>query len=177
MGLPQPVITRQMVLAELIKAGINQEIAEDLSYRYYKNELTHKDIEYLKENFDIKLEKVQDSLKADIKASHSDLDNKIDNVENNLNNKIDNNFNELDNKIEKIEAGLKSDIASVSNEVALVRKDMEINKMELNSQLVKITSKLESSFKLHYWMFSTVITLFIGIFLTLISIVYSLLNK
>ncbi|WAZ72527.1 Bdr family repetitive protein (plasmid) [Borrelia miyamotoi] len=234
MGLPQSVITRQMVLSELIKAGINQEIAEDLSYRYYKNELTHKDIEYLKENFDIKLEKVEVGLKADIKASHSDLDNKIDNIENNLNNKIDtkfteldnkidnvennlnnkidtkfteldnkidnvennlnnkidtkfteldnkidnveNNLNnkidtkftELDNKIDKVETSLKSDIASVSNEVALVRKDMEINKMELNSQLVKITSKLESSFKLHYWMFGTVITLFVGIFLTLI---------
>ncbi|WP_317135461.1 Bdr family repetitive protein [Borrelia miyamotoi] len=157
MGLPQSVITRQMVLAELIKAGINQEIAEDLSYRYYKNELTHKDIEYLKENFDIKLEKVEVGLKADIKASHSDLDNKIDTK-----------FTELDNKIDKVETSLKSDIASVSNEVALVRKDMEINKMELNSQLVKITSKLESSFKLHYWMFGTVITLFVGIFLTLI---------
>ncbi|WP_338321111.1 Bdr family repetitive protein [Borrelia miyamotoi] len=212
MGLPQSVITRQMVLSELIKAGINQEIAEDLSYRYYKNELTHKDIEYLKENFDIKLEKVEVGLKADIKASHSDLDNKIDNIENNLNNKIDtkfteldnkidnvennlnnkidtkfteldnkidnveNNLNnkidtkftELDNKIDNVETSLKSDIASVSNEVALVRKDMEINKMELNSQLVKITSKLESSFKLHYWMFGTVITLFVGIFLTLI---------
>ncbi|QBK64128.1 hypothetical protein EZU68_07120, partial (plasmid) [Borrelia miyamotoi] len=81
------------------------------------------------------------------------LDNKIDNIENNLNNKIEN-----------VRTELKSDIASVSNEVALVRKDMEINKMELNSQLIKITSKLESSFKLHYWMFGTVITLFVGIF-------------
>ncbi|WDS47467.1 Bdr family repetitive protein [Borrelia miyamotoi] len=202
MGLPQPVITRQMVLSELIKAGINQEIAEDLAYRYYKNELTHKDIEYLKENFDIKLEKVQDSLKADIekvesnlkfeiekvdaglKADIKELDNKIDNIENNLNNKIENvrtelkaDIRDLDNKIEKIEAGLKSDIASVSNEVSLVRKDMEINKMELNSQLIKITSKLESSSKLHYWMFGTVITLFVGTLLTLIPIVYSILNK
>ncbi|WP_338321099.1 Bdr family repetitive protein [Borrelia miyamotoi] len=199
MGLPQPVITRQMVLSELIKAGINKEIAEDLSYRYYKNELTHKDIEYLKENFDIKLEKVQDSLKADIKASHTELDNKIDTkfteLDNKINtkfteldNKIDTKFTELDNKIDNVENNLnnkienvrtelKSDIASVSNEVALVRKDMEINKMELNSQLIKITSKLESSSKLHYWMFGTVITLFVGTLLTLIPIVYSILNK
>ncbi|WDS47548.1 Bdr family repetitive protein [Borrelia miyamotoi] len=206
MGLPQPVITRQMVLSELIKAGINQEIAEDLSYRYYKNELTHKDIEYLKENFDIKLEKVQDSLKADIekvesnlkfeiekvdaglKAEIKELDNKIDTKFTELDNKIDTKFTELDNKIDNIENNLnnkienvrtelKSDIASVSNEVALVRKDMEINKMELNSQLIKITSKLESSSKLHYWMFGTVITLFVGTLLTLIPIVYSILNK
>ncbi|AHH05763.1 BDR-repeat family protein (plasmid) [Borrelia miyamotoi FR64b] len=54
---------------------------------------------------------------------------------------------------------------------------MEVNKREFNSQLVKITSKLDSSSKLHYWMFGTVITLFVGIFLRLISIVYSLLNR
>ncbi|UPA14172.1 Bdr family repetitive protein [Borrelia turicatae] len=50
MGLAQPVITQQMVINELIRAGINRDIAIDLSYRYYKNELTYKDIEYLKEN-------------------------------------------------------------------------------------------------------------------------------
>ncbi|WP_269447560.1 hypothetical protein [Borrelia miyamotoi] len=43
---------------------------------------------------------------------------------------------------------------------------MEINKMEFKSTL-----------KLHNWMFGTLITLNVGIFLTLISIVYSLLNK
>ncbi|WAZ72773.1 Bdr family repetitive protein (plasmid) [Borrelia miyamotoi] len=195
MGLPQPVITRQMVLSELIKAGINQEIAEDLSYRYYKNELTHKDIEYLKENFDIKLEKVQDSLNNKIDNVRNELKSDIEKVESNLkfeiekvdaglkaeikelDNKIDNIENNLNNKIENVRTELKSDIASVSNEVALVRKDMEINKMELNSQLIKITSKLESSSKLHYWMFGTVITLFVGTLLTLIPIVYSILNK
>ncbi|QTL84004.1 hypothetical protein bmLB2001_001266 (plasmid) [Borrelia miyamotoi] len=45
---------------------------------------------------------------------------------------------------------------------------MEINKMALNSQLVKINSKLEGTSKLHYWMFGTVITLFVGMLLTLI---------
>ncbi|MBW6185540.1 hypothetical protein KZ870_29590 [Pseudomonas aeruginosa] len=188
MGLPQPVITRQMVLSELIKAGINQEIAEDLAYRYYKNELTHKDIEYLKENFDIKLEKVQDSLnnkidnvrnelKADIEKVESNLKFEIEKVDAGLKADIKASHTELDNKIDKVETSLKSDIASVSNEVALVRKDMEINKMELNSQLIKITLKLESSSKLHYWMFGTVITLFVGTLLTLIPIVYSILNK
>ncbi|AHH10122.1 BDR-repeat family protein, partial (plasmid) [Borrelia parkeri SLO] len=47
MELAQPVITQQMVIAELTRAGINRDIAIDLSYRYYKNELTYKDIEYL----------------------------------------------------------------------------------------------------------------------------------
>nr|WP_247088370.1 Bdr family repetitive protein [Borrelia nietonii] len=74
MGLAQPVITQQMVIAELTKAGINREIAIDLSYRYYRNELTYKDIEYLETTFNLKLEKLEASLKSDIR----DLDNKID---------------------------------------------------------------------------------------------------
>ncbi|WP_410492331.1 Bdr family repetitive protein [Borrelia miyamotoi] len=37
------------MLAELLlKLTIKQKIVDTLSYRYYKNELTHKDIEYLK---------------------------------------------------------------------------------------------------------------------------------
>ncbi|AMR76256.1 hypothetical protein A0V01_06645 (plasmid) [Borrelia hermsii] len=192
MGLAQPVITQQMVIAELTKAGINREIAIDLSYRYYRNELTHKDIEFLKENFDIKLEKVESSLQAEIKAVKTELDNKIDTkfteldnkidtkfteLDNKidtkfteLDNKIDTKFNELDNKINNVENNLnvkidtvrnelKSDIASVSNEISLVRKDMEFNRMEFKSTL-----------RLHNWMFGTLITLNIGIFLALISL-------
>ncbi|AHH05916.1 BDR-repeat family protein (plasmid) [Borrelia miyamotoi FR64b] len=195
MALSQAVITRQMVLAELIKAGINREIADDLSYRYYKNELTYKDIEYLENNFNLKLEMLERSLKTEIEKVKDDLNNKIDNkfteldnkihtVENNLNVKIDNKFTELDNKIDKVRDELKSDltsvrseIASVNNEVALIRKDMEINKIELDSKLDKSSSELKGTLKLHGWMSGTLITLNVGIFLTLISIVYSLLNK
>ncbi|WP_024652901.1 Bdr family repetitive protein, partial [Borrelia persica] len=57
--LAYPIITQKMVLSELVKAGIDKDVAKDLSFRYYKNELTHKDIEYLKENFDIKLEMLE----------------------------------------------------------------------------------------------------------------------
>ncbi|AHH14793.1 BDR-repeat family protein (plasmid) [Borrelia hermsii MTW] len=35
-----------MVLAELIKDGINRDIVVDLSFRYYRNKLIYKDIEY-----------------------------------------------------------------------------------------------------------------------------------
>ncbi|AHH13075.1 BDR-repeat family protein (plasmid) [Borrelia hermsii YBT] len=94
MGLPQPVITQQMVIAELTKAGINRDIAVDLSYRYYTNELTYKDIEYLKESFDIKLKHLEDKI-GNVK---DELDIKIDTVENNLNVKINTKFNELDKK-------------------------------------------------------------------------------
>ncbi|AHH04535.1 BDR-repeat family protein, partial (plasmid) [Borrelia nietonii YOR] len=138
MGLAQPVITQQMVIAELTKAGINREIAIDLSYRYYRNELTYKDIEYLETTFNLKLEKLEASLKSDIrdldnkidnvrnelKSDIKDLDTKIDTVENNLNIKIDNVRNELksdikdlDTKIDTVENNLNIKIDTVRNEL------------------------------------------------------------
>ncbi|UPA14152.1 hypothetical protein bt91E135_001321 (plasmid) [Borrelia turicatae 91E135] len=54
---------------------------------------------------------------------------------------------------------------------------MEINRVELDSKLDKTASEFKSTLRLHGWMFGTLITLNIGIFLTLMSIVYSLLNK
>ncbi|WP_051373831.1 Bdr family repetitive protein [Borrelia hispanica] len=75
---PQAVITQEMVLSEFVKAGISRDIAIDLSYRYYKNELTTKDFEYLKENFDIKLEMLDRSLKAEIISVKTKFDNRID---------------------------------------------------------------------------------------------------
>lgn len=50
MALHQPIITHQMVLAELIKAGINRDIADDLAYRYYKMSLLLKILNLLKWN-------------------------------------------------------------------------------------------------------------------------------
>ncbi|UPA11631.1 hypothetical protein bpSLO_001515 (plasmid) [Borrelia parkeri] len=94
------------------------------------------------------------------------MDTKIDSVENNLNTKINTKFNELDKKID-----------NVKNEVSLVRKDMEINRVELDNKLDKTASEFKSTSRLHNWMFGTLITLNIGIFLTLMSIVYSLLSK
>ncbi|WP_038368539.1 Bdr family repetitive protein [Borrelia duttonii] len=162
----EPVITRQMVFNELVKAGIKRDIADDLSYRYYKNELTTKDLQYLESNFNLKLEILERGLKADIK----ELDNKIDTVENNLNNKIDTKFKELDNKIDKVRDELKSDIS-------LVRKDMEVNKMELDTKIDKFSSEVKGTFKLHAWMFGTIITINVGIFLALISMLYALFIK
>ncbi|AHH07805.1 BDR-repeat family protein (plasmid) [Borrelia crocidurae DOU] len=146
----EPVITRQMVFNELVKAGINREIADDLSYRYYKNELTTKDLQYLESNFNFKLEILERGLRSDIEKVKDALDNKIDTVENNLNNKIDTKFNELDNKID------------------IVRKDIELNKMELDTKIDKFASEVKGTLKLHAWMFGTIITLTIGILLTLL---------
>ncbi|WP_247088322.1 Bdr family repetitive protein [Borrelia nietonii] len=177
MGLAQPVITQQMVIAELTKAGINREIAIDLSYRYYRNELTYKDIEYLETTFNLKLEKLEASLKSDIR----DLDNKIDTVENNLNIKIDTVRNELksdirdlDNKIDNVRNELKSDIRDLDNKIDTVENNLNVKIdtkfTELDNKIDTNTIELKSTLRLHNWMFGTLITLNIGIFLALISL-------
>ncbi|ANF34546.1 hypothetical protein A7978_05780 (plasmid) [Borrelia turicatae] len=191
MGLAQPVITQQMVIAELTRAGINRDIAIDLSYRYYKNELTHKDIEYLETTFNLKLEKVEATLQADIrdldnkidnvrnelKSDIRDLDSKIDFVENNLNIKIDTKFNELDTKIDTVRSELKSDIKDLDTKVDTVRSELKSDIKDLDNKIDVNKMELKSTLRLHGWMFGTIITLNIGIFLTLMSIVYSLLSK
>ncbi|WP_434757291.1 Bdr family repetitive protein (plasmid) [Borrelia puertoricensis] len=190
MGLAQPVITQQMVIAELTKAGINRDIAIDLSYRYYKNELTHKDIEYLETTFNLRLEKVESLLQAEIKSVKTDLDtkidivrnelksdikdldNKIDIVKNNLNNKIDTKFNELDNKIDTVRSELKSDIKdldtkidNVRNEVSLVRKDIEIIKLEIKKDLSNLEKNNKWVFSLTFALWLTVLGGFIALIL------------
>ncbi|ASJ27690.1 Bdr family repetitive protein [Borrelia turicatae] len=155
MGLAQPVITQQMVIAELTKAGINRDIAIDLSYRYYKNELTYKDIEYLETTFNLKLEKVESLLQAEIQRVETTLKSDI---------------RDLDTKINTVESNLNTKIDSVKNEVFLVRKDMEINRVELDNKLDKTASEFKSTSRLHNWMFGTLITLNIGIFLALMSL-------
>nr|AAF19134.1 BdrC3 [Borrelia hermsii] len=171
MGLPQPIVTQQMVIAELVKAGIDRDIATDLSYRYYRNELTYKDIEYLETTFNLKLEKVEASLKSDIK----DLDNKIDTVENNLNIKIDNVRNELksdikdlDNKIDNVRNELKSDIKDLDNKIDNVRNELKSDIKDLDNKIDVNKMELKSTLRLHNWMFGTIITISIGILLTLI---------
>ncbi|WP_247032758.1 Bdr family repetitive protein [Borrelia venezuelensis] len=130
-------ITEEIIYQEFVKMGMQDFIANELSKRYYRNELTYKDIEYLESNFNLKLEMLERSLKSEVISVKTELDNKIDIIRNEL----------------------KSDIKDLDNKI-------DVNKMELKSTL-----------RLHGWMFGTLITLNIGIFLTLMSIVYSLLNK
>ncbi|AHH11187.1 hypothetical protein bcCo53_001112 (plasmid) [Borrelia coriaceae] len=66
-----------MVLNELIKAGINRDVADDLSYRYYRNELTYKDLEYLETNFNLKLEKIETLTQAEIQKIEANLQSEI----------------------------------------------------------------------------------------------------
>ncbi|AHH11883.1 BDR-repeat family protein (plasmid) [Borrelia coriaceae ATCC 43381] len=144
MALPQPIITQQMVIAELTKAGINKDIAIDLSYRYYRNELTYKDIEFLKENFDIKLEKVEALLQAEIQRVEASLQSEIKD----LDNKIDNKFNELDNKINTVRNELKSDIKDLDNKIDNVENNLN-NKIdnkfnELDNKIDTVRNELKS---------------------------------
>ncbi|WP_038368184.1 Bdr family repetitive protein [Borrelia duttonii] len=173
----EPVVTRQMVFNELVKVGMDRDIADDLSYRYYKNELTTKDLQYLESNFNLKLEILERGLKSDIK----ELDNKIDTVENNLNNKIDTKFIELYNTINTVKNDLNNKIDTkfkeFDNKIDIVRKDMEVNKMELDTKIDKFSSEVKGTFKLHAWMFGTIITINVGIFIALISMLYALFIK
>ncbi|ANF34506.1 hypothetical protein A7978_05870 (plasmid) [Borrelia turicatae] len=185
MGLAQPVITQQMVIAELTRAGISKDIAIDLSYRYYKNELTYKDIEFLKENFDIKLKHLEDG----ISSVKDEFNTKMDSVENNLNSKIDTKFNELDKKIDivennfnlklekvevllqaeiqSVETTLKSDIRDLDTKIDTVRSELKSDIKDLDNKIDVNKMELKSTLRLHGWMFGTLITLNIGIFLAL----------
>ncbi|WP_051428600.1 Bdr family repetitive protein [Borrelia coriaceae] len=125
-------VTEDMIYQEFVKMGMQDFVANDLSKRYYRNELTYKDIEYLESNFNLKLEMLERSLRAEIMSVKIELDNKIETKFNELDNKIETKFNELDKKI-------------------------DINEM-----------KLKSTLRLHNWMFGTIITICLGILLTLI---------
>ncbi|AHH11420.1 DUF1640 domain-containing protein (plasmid) [Borrelia coriaceae] len=146
MGLAQSVITQQMVISELIKAGINREIAIDLSYRYYKNELTYKDLEYLENTFNLMLDKVEALLQSEIKAVKIDLDNKIENVKSELKSDI----KDLDNKVDNLEINLNVNIENIRSELKLDIKDLD-NKIEnvrseLKSDIKDLDNKIDVKF-------------------------------
>ncbi|AHH07516.1 BDR-repeat family protein (plasmid) [Borrelia crocidurae DOU] len=65
---------------------------------------------------------------------------------------------------------------------------MEVNKMELDTKIDikfneldtkidKFASEVKGTFKLHAWMFGTIITINVGIFIALISMLYALFIK
>ncbi len=78
-------ITEEQIYNEFIRLGMEQLIAQDLSKRYYHNELTYRDLENLEKQFGIKF----DNLISKIDSAKSELNTKIDFVEKNLDTKID----------------------------------------------------------------------------------------
>ncbi len=67
-------VNEEQIYKEFLRLGMEQLIAQDLSKRYYHNELTYRDLENLEKQFGIKFD---------------NLVSKIDSVEKNLNTKID----------------------------------------------------------------------------------------
>ncbi|ADQ31463.1 RepU (plasmid) [Borreliella burgdorferi JD1] len=120
-------VTQEQIYKEFIRLGMEQLIAQDLSKRYYHNELTYRDLENLEKQFDIKF----DNLISKIDSVKSELNAKIDNVEKNLNLKIDS----LDTKIDTVEKNLNLKIDSVKNELTAKIDNVEKNLMSLTEML------------------------------------------
>ncbi|WP_418905862.1 Bdr family repetitive protein [Borreliella carolinensis] len=115
-------ITEEQIYKEFLRLGMEQLIAQDLSKRYYHNELTYRDLENLEKQFGIKFD---------------NLVTKIDNAEKNLNLKIDN----LDTKIDTVKSELTTKIDNVEKNL---QKDM----FNLGQMLeTKLETKLEANNK------------------------------
>ncbi|WP_223147734.1 Bdr family repetitive protein, partial [Borreliella bavariensis] len=91
-------ITEEQIYKEFLRLGMEQLIAQDLSKRYYHNELTYRDLENLEKQFGIKF----DNLISEISFVEKNLDTKIDGIKNELNAKIDGLSIKVDNLDAKI---------------------------------------------------------------------------
>lgn len=127
-------ITEEQIYKEFLRLGMEQLIAQDLSKRYYHNELTYRDLESLEKQFGIKFEYLDfkiDTLKSELNA-------KIDNVEKNLQKDIAN----LDAKIDTVEKNLKQNL----DEKLKINNQFLLEKIEINNQL--LSKNLDSSNRL-----------------------------
>ncbi|MBB5141818.1 Bdr family repetitive protein [Borreliella afzelii] len=126
-------VTEEQIYNEFIRLGMEQLIAQDLSKRYYHNELTYRDLENLEKQFGIKF----DNLVSKIDSVEKNLDTKIDSVKSELNTKID---------------GLETKIDSVKNElntkIDFVEKNLETKidglKNEFNAKIDGLNTKIEN---------------------------------
>ncbi|WP_187983341.1 Bdr family repetitive protein [Borreliella bavariensis] len=141
-------ITEEQVYKEFLRLGMEQLIAQDLSKRYYHNELTYRDLENLEKQFGIKF----DNLVSKIDSLEKNLNTKIDSVEKNLDTKIDgikNEFNakidglntkmeNLNTKIDNVEKNLKQGMSNLAQDL---KKDIQINSKLLLEKL-KISNRI-----------------------------------
>ncbi|WP_215535831.1 Bdr family repetitive protein [Borreliella bavariensis] len=116
-------VTEEQIYNEFIRLGMEQLIAQDLSKRYYHNELTYRDLENLEKQFGIKF----DNLVSKIDSVKSELTVKIDSVENNLNTKIDSVDNNLNAKIDFVEKNLNIKIDGLNTKIDTVEKNLKQN--------------------------------------------------
>ncbi|WP_434293177.1 Bdr family repetitive protein, partial (plasmid) [Borreliella burgdorferi] len=120
-------ITEEQIYKEFLRLGMEQLIAQDLSKRYYHNELTYRDLENLEKQFGIKF----DNLVTKIDTVKSELTTKIDNVEKNLQKdisnldvKIDTVKSELTTKIDNVEKNLQKDISNLDVKIDTVKSEL-----------------------------------------------------
>ncbi|OJH14453.1 hypothetical protein ER70_08735 (plasmid) [Borreliella bissettiae] len=122
-------VSQEQIYKEFLRLGMEQLIAQDLSKRYYHNELTYRDLENLEKQFDIKF----DNLVSKIDNVKNELNSKIDNVEKNLQKDISN----LDIKIDSVEKNLQKDISNLDAKIDTVEKNLntKIDNVEKNLNL------------------------------------------
>ncbi|WP_417903141.1 Bdr family repetitive protein [Borreliella bissettiae] len=131
-------VSQEQIYKEFLRLGMEQLIAQDLSKRYYHNELTYRDLENLEKQFDIKFDNLVskidnvknelntkiDNVEKNLQKDISNLDIKIDNVEKNLNAKIDNVEKNLNAKIDNVEKNLNLKIDGLNIKIDNVEKNL-----------------------------------------------------
>ncbi|WP_418906072.1 Bdr family repetitive protein [Borreliella carolinensis] len=146
-------ISQEQIYKEFLRLGMEQLIAQDLSKRYYHNELTYRDLENLEKQFDIKFDNliseisyVEKNLQKDI----SNLNTKIDTVEKNLNIKIDNLDSKIDNvkselntKIDNVEKNLQKDISNLDIKIDTVEKNLNAKIDNVEKNLMSLSEMLK----------------------------------
>ncbi|WP_420025200.1 Bdr family repetitive protein (plasmid) [Borreliella yangtzensis] len=163
-------ITEEQIYKEFIRLGMEQLIAQDLSKRYYHNNLTYRDLENLEKQFGIKFENlefkidtveknlqkdianldakidtVEKNLNAKIDTVKSELNTKIDNVEKNLNAKIDTVKSELNTKIDTVEKNLQKDIANLDAKIDTVEKNLQKDIANLDAKIDTVEKNLKQN--------------------------------
>ncbi len=166
-------VTQEQIYKEFIRLGMEQLIAQDLSKRYYHNELTYRDLENLEKQFDIKF----DNLVSKIDNAKSELNTKIDNVEKNLQKDISN----LDIKIDAVEKNLHVKIDAIKSELNTKIDNVEKNlnakidtvEKNLNTKIDNVEKNLMSLSEMLKWVLGIMgamsITMIAGLIFAFIS--------
>ncbi len=173
-------VSQEQIYKEFIRLGMEQLIAQDLSKRYYHNELTYRDLENLEKQFDIKFDNLIfkiDSVEKNLQKDISNLDAKIDTVEKNLNVKIDAVKSELNTKIDNVEKNLQKDISNLDTKIDNVEKNLnaKIDTVEknLNAKIDNVEKNLMSLSEMLKWVLGIMgamsITMIAGLIFAFIS--------
>ncbi|ADQ29006.1 BdrF protein (plasmid) [Borreliella burgdorferi N40] len=184
-------VTQEQIYKEFIRLGMEQLIAQDLSKRYYHNELTYRDLENLEKQFDIKFDNLVskidnakselntkiDNVEKNLQKDISNLDIKIDAVEKNLHVKIDAIKSELNTKIDNVEKNLQKDISNLDTKIDNVEKNLnaKIDTVEknLNAKIDNVEKNLMSLSEMLKWVLGIMgamsITMIAGLIFAFIS--------